>query len=60
MKIFWVSLFILLAETDLKRSLQIERNQPTPSEKSPELTRYREPKTSSYSPSRIRLHPTSH
>ena len=46
MKIFWVSLFILLAETDLKRSLQIERNQPTPSENSPGLTRYRETKTS--------------
>ena len=60
MKIFWVSLFILLAGNDLKRSLQIERNQPPPSDKSPGLTRYREPKTSTLTPIRIRLHPTSH
>lgn len=46
MKIFWVSLFILLVRKTWKRSLQIERNQPPPSDKSPGLTRYRETKTS--------------
>lgn len=60
MKIFWVSLFILLVRKTWKRSLQIERNQPPPSDKSPGLTRYRETKTSTLTPIRIRLHPTSY
>lgn len=48
MKIFWVSLFILLAENDLKRSLQIERNQPPPSDKSPELISYQAEKMTTH------------